>query len=92
MCLEVSKAADRWDELRALQEKYKDLKPWEMPQEYWDGLNRFCERSKKFVAESQKEIKRPSNPHAGEQKRGTTEFDVFNRLSLNRLKKNGIHG
>lgn len=83
---------DRWGDLIALQEKYKDLKPWEMPKEYWDGLEEFCKESKKFTDANPIGANAPKNPHAGEVKRGTNEFDVFNSLSLKRLKKNGIHG
>lgn len=82
---------DHWDELRTLQEKYKDCKPWEMPKEYWDGLDEFCRKSKQFTDKNPIGQNAPPNPHAGETKVGTTEFDVFNSLSLKRLKKNGIH-
>lgn len=81
-----------WDDLRELQEKYNHLKPWEMPKEYWDGLERFCKESKKFTDKNPIGSNAPKNPHAGEIKKGTTEFDVFNSLSLKRLRKNGIHG
>ena len=84
--------SDYWDELRALQQKFSETPVLELPKEYWDGLDKFCKESKKFTDENPVVKNAPKNPHAGETKRGTTEFDVFNSLSLKRLKKNGIHG
>ena len=78
---------------RALREMYDpSLHPWEQSKEYFDELERFCQYSKKWVQEQEKTIVRQKNPQSGEIKRGTTEFDVFNSLSLKRLEKNGIHG
>lgn len=83
---------DRWEYLRDLQKRYEGVKPWEMPKEYWDGLNEFCRQSKEYTDANPLGENAPKNPRAGEIKQGTTEFDVFNALSLKRLKKNGIHG
>lgn len=83
---------DYLHDLIVLQEKFKNVPITERPKAYWDGLKKFYIESKKFTDENPIGLNAPKNPHAGEIKRGTTEFDVFNQLSLKRLKKEGIHG
>lgn len=77
----------------ALNEMYDpSLPPWKQSKAYFDELEKFCQYSKKWIQEEEKDIVRPKNSQSGETKRGTTEFDVFNALSLKRLERNGIHG
>lgn len=83
---------DYWEKLRELLKKFAGVPVLELPKEYWDGLESFCKASKKFTDENPMGKYAPKNPHAGETKIGTTEFDVFNEFSLKRLRKNGIHG
>lgn len=83
-----------WDDLRALLKRYEDVPTLEKikDKEFMDGLEIFCRESKKFTDANPTGQNAPKNPHAGETKRGTSEFDVFNGLSLKRLQKNGVHG
>ena len=77
----------------ALNEMYdSSLPPWKQSKAYFDELEKFCQYSKKWIQEEEKDIVRPKNSQSGETKRGTTEFDVFNALSIKRLERNGIHG
>lgn len=83
---------ERWEKLSELLKKHEGTPALELPSDYWEGLEQFCKESKKFTDKNPIGENAPKNPHAGEVKMGTTEFDVFNQLSLKRLKKNGIHG
>lgn len=82
---------DHWEKLRELQKRFAGIPVLELPKEYWDGLESFYKTSKKFTDENPIGKYAPKNPRAGETKIGTNEFDVFNSLSLKRLRKNGIH-
>lgn len=82
---------DYWKYLHTAIGEYKEFPAWNKPKEFYELLNKFCNESKKFTESSPIGDNAPKNPHAGETKIGTTEFDVFNMLSLKRLRKNGIH-
>ena len=82
---------DYWKYLNTAIEEYKEFPAWNKPKEFYELLNKFCNESKKFTESNPIGDNAPKNPHAGETKIGTTEFDVFNMLSLKRLRKNGIH-
>lgn len=83
---------DPFDILRDTQKIYDNtLPPWKQSTEYFDNLKKFCDYSERWRKEQEKDIARPHNRNAGEIKTGTTEWDVFHKLSAKRLKKNGIH-
>lgn len=82
---------DYWKYLHTAIEEYKEFPAWNKPKEFYELLNKFCNESKKFTESNPIGDNAPKNPHSGETKIGTTEFDVFNMLSLKRLRKNGIH-
>lgn len=55
-------------------------------------LKAAVEKRERYAKEHPEENNRPHNPECGEVvRRGTTEWDVFHKLSMRRLKRNGIH-
>lgn len=88
----MNNLCDPLDILRDALETYDEsLPPWEQPKEYWEKLKEFCNYSKVWIKEQEKDVVRPKPADIGVIKKGTTEWDVFHDLSMKRLKRNGIH-